>query len=491
MPKTLLSCVLSLLAIIYAPLTGLWPVLGADPAPTAAAAPAAEPITVTPGPFRVNVELDGILTAERTSEVVVRPESWSELIVLEAVSHGAVVKQGTPLLKLETKKLDEAIADLEADVESSALALRLAIEDVRLLERTGPLDLAAAERAAQYAAEDLKRFNERDRPLALRAAEAGLRMSTQYHEYQQEELRQLEKMYKADDITEETEEIVLKRARNDMENSKFSLEQAKASHEQATKVTIPRREIEAQRAAQSTALDLEKARATTPITLNQKQLALAKLKQDQTKSVDKLAKLRGDRARLTVSAPIDGIVYFGRATDGKWSGISEAADMLRTGGRPLAGSVLMTVVSPERLYVRTVVPEKHFGDLRPGQTGKVALTAFAGAQIPAKLRSIDAIPSGAGFDAEFELTATAKVPLAAGMTGKITVVAREESKAIAVPADAVQTDENDDSKSFVLVVGSDGKPTRRDVTVGRRIEDRVEITGGLTAGEKILPKKPA
>ena len=32
--------------------------------------------------------------------------------------------------------------------------------------------------------------------------------------YQKEELHQLEKMYKADDLTEETEEIILTRARH-------------------------------------------------------------------------------------------------------------------------------------------------------------------------------------------------------------------------------------------------------------------------------------
>jgi RND family efflux transporter MFP subunit len=337
----------------------------------------------------------------------------------------------------------------------------------------------------------LKRFLDRDKPLSLRSAEASLRMSNQYFDYQQEELNQLEKMYKADDITEETEEIVLKRARNDVENAKHSLEQAKASYETVTKVTIPRREIDVQRAAQTTALDLEKARVAIPVALRQKQLALAKLKQDHTKSTDKLTKLRADRAKLTVSAPIDGIVYLGRAVDGKWSGTAETADTLRAGGKPMAGGVLMTVVSPDSLYVRAVVPEKHFGDLRVGQEAKIALTAFAGVEVAGKLRKIDAIPSPTGFDAEFELKAAPSgSALAAGMTGKITVVAREEAQAIAVPAEAVQTDEADASKSYVLIVGADGKSTRRDVTVGRRLGDRVEIKQGLAAGDKILPKKP-
>ena len=50
---------------------------------------------------------------------------------------------------------------------------------------------------------------------------------TMYHaqlEYEQEELRQLEKMYKADDISEETEQIVLKRAHDNVDSRKFAAE---------------------------------------------------------------------------------------------------------------------------------------------------------------------------------------------------------------------------------------------------------------------------
>jgi hypothetical protein len=82
-----------------------------QPAAPAVPVAAPTPITVTPGPFRITVELDGIIAAERTSEIIVRPETWTELVVLEAVSHGTVVKQGSPLIKFETRKIDEAIAE--------------------------------------------------------------------------------------------------------------------------------------------------------------------------------------------------------------------------------------------------------------------------------------------------------------------------------------------------------------------------------------------
>ncbi len=84
-------------------------------------------------------------------------------------------------------------------------------------------------------------------------------------EYQQEELRQLEKMYKADDITEETEEIVLRRARDNVEQAKFMLEFAQLNHDHALKFDLPRKEEQVNEAAKRTALDWEKNKAAPPL----------------------------------------------------------------------------------------------------------------------------------------------------------------------------------------------------------------------------------
>ena len=74
------------------------------------------------------------------------------------------------------------------------------------------------------AEEDRKYFFDVERPFALKATEFSLKMAKEVLEYEQEELHQLEKMYKADDITEETEQIVLKRARDTVERAKFMVE---------------------------------------------------------------------------------------------------------------------------------------------------------------------------------------------------------------------------------------------------------------------------
>ena len=63
-------------------------------------------------------------------------------------------------------------------------------------------------------------------------------------DYEKDELDQLEKMYKADDLTEETEEIVLKRQRNAVEFAEFSLENAKINSDEMLNIRMPRMDIQ-------------------------------------------------------------------------------------------------------------------------------------------------------------------------------------------------------------------------------------------------------
>ncbi|MCD4727364.1 MAG: hypothetical protein K8R46_06875, partial [Pirellulales bacterium] len=73
-----------------------------------------------------------------------------------------------------------------------------------------------------------------------------------------------------------------------------------------------------------------------------------------------------------------------------------------------------------------------------------------------------------------------------GMTCKIKLVPYLKRDAILVPPKVIVTDELDDRKRSVQVLGEDGKPKTRPVTVGRRTDKQVEILKGLKEGEKVV-----
>src|SRR5262249_47933094 len=143
--------------------------------------------------------------------------------------------------------------------------------------------------------------------------------STHYLEYAKEELRQLEKMYRSKYLTEETEEIILKRQRHQVETAEFGLKTATIRSDQVLKLDLPRKAVTLREDAAKHAVSLEKAQHTLPLTVNQKRLSLSKLKYDNERTTERLQKLEKDHDAMTIRAPADGIIYYGRSQHGQWA----------------------------------------------------------------------------------------------------------------------------------------------------------------------------
>lgn len=459
--------------------------------PAEGAKPAGGTHKVANGPLKVEVTLSGVLEATNMAEVSLVPKVWAQFVVREAVPAGKRVKKGDVLIQLETEKIDEAIRDLEAGQALAELAFKQDEQELRLLTASTPVDLETAQRAKKIADEDLERYEKIEAELAQKSEEFQVKSTKQYLEYAMEELKQLEKMYKADDLTEETEEIVLQRARNDVEQSQFNFERIMINHDRALKIDLPRAMEKHRDAARAAALAWDKAKTTLPLALSKAQLELEKSTFDRAKAAESLADMKHDRTLLTITAPADGIVYYGRCVSGKWTTGAELSGRLRRGGQLVAHEVLATVVQEGKLFVRANVPEKELAHVTTGAAGKLVPAAFPKTKVGVKVREVSSIPVADGvFEAKLDLVGAAPA-LIAGMAGEVKLVAYAKADAILVPSKALFADELDEDKQYVLIAGKDGKGTRRDVVAGQSSGTNTEITAGLKAGEQILLEKPA
>ena len=474
-------------------------ILGVPPLPAAGplfkqAAPAGKPAThkVEKGPFRVEIALKGVLEAAEMTEVILRPETWTSLSVLKAVEHGTTVKKGDTIITLDPEKIDRAIRDMEADRYLAELSLKLAEEDLTFLEKSTPLDLAAAELAKKYADEDLKRYKEQDRAELVKNAEFMVRNMTNFLDYSKEELRQLEKMYKAKDLTEETEEIVLKRQRHAVETADHQLKAAEHQRDRTIKVDLPRRDHSLEETAQKQVLTLEKAKITLPMNVTQKKLGLDKLRYEHGKTAEKLKQLQKDRELFVVKSPADGVVYYGKCTRGQWSSASALSEKLRRGGNIMPEEVIVTIVKPRPVFIRATVEEKDVQYMKPGLVGKATVTAFPELKLPVAVTDFSTVPIAPGsFEAKLKITLD-KEPdvLMPGLATTVKLIAYQKEDALTVPASAVFSDEGDEDHSYVYLAGKDGKPEKRPVTVGKKSGAKAEILDGLHAGDEILAEKP-
>ena len=454
---------------------------------------AAEPATYTvkPVPFRLEAKLEG--TFEPPQIVEVRPDTrrWTQLVVEDAVPHGTRVGKGDVLIRLDTDKIDETIRDLETSGRLAATALSLLERELAILEKSTPLQLEVATLNRRMVREDVERYETREAELAAAANDKQLEAAEFSLANAQEELAQLEKMYEQDDLTEETEEIVLKRARFEAEMARFFATQIRDRHERMTDFDLPRRREFLKNLDRAAELDFEQAEAGLPVALEKQRLELEKALNDQRKAGENLEELKAERERMPIRAPADGIVYYGKWRQGKWTEADAAAGRLRPGGQLDARDTIMTVIGPGRLAVRAGVPEKDLARVSAGHPAKVVPKAFPEVRLMARVRGVSPVPVGAGkFDALLDL-AEEHPRLAAGMEAEVRVIAESRPEALAVPKKAVFSEPLDDDARFVYVAAGDGTPAqKRTVAVGRANDELVEITAGLSFGEDILLEKP-
>jgi multidrug efflux pump subunit AcrA (membrane-fusion protein) len=466
---------------------------GKGPAAKKAAPPKKPPVhKVEKKPFRIELTVKGVLEGEAAAEIayrpypfVIPPPSQGALTIRQIAEHGSTVRKGDVLVAFDTRKLAKVLGDTAADLKGVEAALKVAEEELPLFEKSVPVELEEAERAHKRAAEDLKYFLEVDRPERKKRADFLVRTEGFFLEYAKEELRQLEKMYKANDLTEETEEIILRRQRHMVETAAFFLRMAEIQRDYVLKVSLPRQEKDLRQGLVKHALQLEKARKTLAPQADQKRLALSRMRRDRDQKTDRLAKFRAERDALTIRAPADGVVYHGKFHQGHWDLSAGQESKLAVDGTVQPGEVFLTVVKTRPLVLRLQVAEKDVHLLKPGLAGKVKVLFRPDLKLPARVTKVSPLPATPGkYEAAVALDAGAGgAELMPGMGCSVKFVPYANKDALAVPSGCVV---EEDDKSFVVVVHKDGKKERREVTPGRASGGRTEVVSGLREGEEVL-----
>jgi HlyD family secretion protein len=449
---------------------------------------------VEKGPFKVEVSLKGIVESEAMNEVLMSPEAFTpenrgQFRVLKAVEHGAAVRKGDQIVWLDMERIDQIITDLERDRDLADLGFKLAQEDLHAAQKANPIDLAAAERGKKQADEDLHRYLSQDKDFLVKMIEYEVKSAANWLAYAKEELKHLEKMYKANDLTESTEEIILKRQRDMVERAAFYLKTAEYDRDFVLKVSLPRREEGMKENSVKQALTLEKTKITTPLLLSQKRLTLDKMKFDRERATEKLQKFKKDRDHMVVKAPADGIAYYGKCVRGNWS-TSSVESKLQRGGMLMPDEVFLTVVKPRPIFVRATVDDKDFSNVRAGLQAKVVPTPLSALKLSAKVDKVSAVPVSGHFEAHVILQASPDSALMPGMACTVKLIAYQKSEALTVPSESVFTDENDEDVHYVFVQSKEDKHAKTYVALGKKSSTKVEILQGLQEGDEVLLENP-
>ncbi|HEX7744874.1 MAG TPA: efflux RND transporter periplasmic adaptor subunit, partial [Micromonosporaceae bacterium] len=205
-------------------------------------------------------------------------------------------------------------------------------------------------------------------------------------------------------------------------------------------------------------------------------------------SADALAGLLGSAGGGSGAAPAGPALP--RAPAGPPAGVDVAVPV---GGPVTAGLPLFTVVDLSELGLVAEIDETDILLVRPGQPATVELDAATGASYPARVRSVDVLPTtsasgGVSYRVRLSLGAgtypdrrAAPAPRP-GMSAVAHLEVRSAVDAVTVPAAAVFSADGRDAVWLV----KEGRAERVPVTVGVQGAELVQIVSGVQPGQQVV-----
>jgi RND family efflux transporter MFP subunit len=145
-----------------------------------------------------------------------------------------------------------------------------------------------------------------------------------------------------------------------------------------------------------------------------------------------------------------------------------------------AGAELFRMIRQGRLEWRAEVPSAELARLEPGMAARI--TTASGASITGKVRMVAPTVDPATRNGIVYVDLAPSAEARAGMfaRGEFDI---GQGQGLTLPQSAVLLR---DGFAYVLLVGADAKVSEAKVTVGRRVGERIEITGGLKADARVV-----
>jgi multidrug resistance efflux pump len=453
-----------------------------------------KPKTVEPKKkhIRIQLSLKGYFEDPDAVAFSIATKSWAELKVVTPPVQGKKVKKGDSLLALDLEKIKQRLDSLKSELSLSSLNGQILSSEVKLAETLAPIEMEALARKERQAKEDYDRFRKIELPYEKKSETMALKSYEQTLSYVTEELNQLKKMYEADDLTEETEEIILQRTQNQVDRAQFSLEGAKKRNEEFNKISLPRKIVDKEKDFDRKKLSMSTLRKTQPIELKKKRLELEKMEEERNKLLKTKKELEFDLKQMTPHSPVAGILYWGTFKKGKWSGTTIFETKLRKAGMIKPYEEFLTIVPHKRTHVRIQLPEKNLDEIRSGMKGTIQLPYRPDEKLDGRLLEISQTPINPGI---YDLTVFVTIPEGEklplpGTACSLKVVTYEKKDALTLPSSAIFSEEADPDTKFIYLVSNKGKPKKKNVEVGKKSGDDTEILSGVRIGNKVLAEKP-
>ncbi len=435
---------------------------------------------VKAGKFETALKFDATFLPIETKLIEIKPEEWKDYRILELVEHGSEVKEGNPLVACDYDSYLRTLAARKEALKLQQISLEKSKRELAELEVQIPRENAKAKRLFQWESDSLAQYQKIDRALEIKQAEERQKRAERTLEYTEEELKQLLKMYEEDGLTEETEEIILKRQRSSVKTAELALERARAATKWALEKVTPKKDIDKKEAHENAKLQLDSTLAKNALRLKEKQIQLSKAEREYSEAQRKLENLKKDKSFFQLLAPTEGIIVHGSLEKNTWPPSATDKFLFPNGKLPSHKPFMTLIPKNHGLQLHAKLSQEDHLKLHPTFTGTAEIKGLPDLKISVKVNSQSSLPDSSGkYDLSLNAELPNEHPLVMGMKAKVSLVTYQNEKALTVPKKALKN-------ATVQVKLTEGNSETRTVKIGREQDGFVEILSGLEEGLVVI-----
>lgn len=160
------------------------------------------------------------------------------------------------------------------------------------------------------------------------------------------------------------------------------------------------------------------------------------------------------------------------------------ASPLKVGAKVSTSSTIATIGDVENLQVTADIPERYVAVLKTGLKANISFEAYPGVVFTATVSRVSPVVDSASRTKEVIMNFDKKDDrIDAGMFAKVILFTQDYSGLITLPSDAVV---NKSDKLYAYVVKDDNTVEQREVITGNSVDGLIQISSGITAGEKVV-----
>jgi len=438
-------------------------------------------IKVKASNFVYKSELSGLILSSKIDKIKIDAKQFPTWVLKEAVSHGTAVKKGDVLATFEEKAFEDDVKVRKRNLDIQRANLKKTQKLFELNMRKMELDRKRSQLSADAAKKKALIYKEKGHDLAKKGFEQDLVDARNSLLYQQEELNQLKKMYDEDKITEETEEIVLKRQKNYVESLTKRMKIRELAVEEAMNIKLPSDLFNADYNQDKAIRDEEKNKVEWEVFAITEKLKLEAAEIALEKAEESFKKLLEERKNLEIKAESDGVVYYGAQVSGKWT--NQSGTEYKKGQSFMKGAYLFSLVDTQSY---NLVASANYTQIQYIDKNSTFYCEIPGSGMKElSLVSKASVPNNGSFKVVLKVEDPRGV--FHGTTTKASHRTSLGEKVIAVPSSAVKRDEVNPDKEYVNIL-KNGKTEKVTVTTGLKYNGKTVITSGLKEGMEVRSK---